>query len=75
MPAEEREKISQVNVDMDTAPPELSVGLGLSLVKKLVALHGGEIKVESEPQKGTKVICRFPRPKKIAVLESQLEAS
>jgi len=75
MPAEEREKISQVNVEMDTTPPELSVGLGLSLVKKLVELHGGEIKVESEPQKGTKVTCLFPRPKKIAALESQLEAS
>lgn len=75
MPAEEREKISQVNVNMDTTPPELSVGLGLSLVKKLVELHGGEIKVESEPQKGTKVTCLFPRPKKIAALENQLEAS
>lgn len=73
MPAEEREKISQV--DMNTDSPELSVGLGLSLVKKLVRLHGGEIKVDSEPNKGTKVTCFFPCPEKTAALESHLEAS
>ncbi len=34
--------------------------LGLSLVKRFVELHGGEVSVESEPGKGTSVRCTFP---------------
>lgn len=33
------------------------VGLGLALVKNIIDLHGGKIKIDSEPNKGTKVIC------------------
>lgn len=35
-------------------------GLGLSLVKSLVELHGGSVDVESRVGEGTKVTCRFP---------------
>ena len=35
-------------------------GLGLSLVKSFVELHGGRVEIESEPDKGTTVICRLP---------------
>lgn len=37
--------------------------LGLSLVKRFVELHGGEVSVESEPGVGTSVRCIFPNPR------------
>jgi len=35
-------------------------GLGLSLVKRIVELHGGHIAMESSPNRGTTVICVLP---------------
>jgi signal transduction histidine kinase len=35
-------------------------GLGLSVVKSLVELHGGEMSLESEPGRGTRVTVLFP---------------
>ena len=35
-------------------------GLGLSLVKSLIELHGGSVTLESAPGKGTRVTCRLP---------------
>lgn len=36
-------------------------GLGLSIAKEIVMKHGGEISIDSEPGKGTKVLIRLPR--------------
>ncbi|MGH6947762.1 MAG: ATP-binding protein [Kiloniellales bacterium] len=35
-------------------------GLGLSLVKSLIELHGGWVDLESEPGQGTRVTCHLP---------------
>jgi signal transduction histidine kinase len=36
------------------------VGLGLSLVKSFIELHGGFVKLESDEGRGTRLICRLP---------------
>jgi signal transduction histidine kinase len=35
-------------------------GLGLALVKSLIALHGGSVSMESATGWGTRIICRLP---------------
>ena len=35
-------------------------GLGLSLVKSLIELHGGSVSIESTPGSGTTILCRLP---------------
>jgi len=35
-------------------------GLGLSIVKSFVELHGGVVDIESTPDEGTTVVCRVP---------------
>lgn len=43
-------------------------GLGLSLVKSFIELHGGAVAIETGPDRGTKVICRLPlAPEKFGV--------
>lgn len=38
----------------------VGAGLGLSLVKRFVELHGGTVDLESAPNRGTTVRCRLP---------------
>jgi signal transduction histidine kinase len=44
----------------DPTLAQTGAGLGLSLVKNLVELHGGTVTIESNPDKGTIVRCHLP---------------
>ena len=46
------------------ARPYEGTGLGLSVVKGLVELHGGRVQIESREREGTKVIVRLPLDRK-----------
>ena len=50
-------------------------GIGLALVKSFVELHHGEVRVESEPGKGTCFIVLLPRQQEGFVEEPQPEAA
>ena len=41
-------------------------GLGLFISNKIAQAHGGEIKIESEPDKGTRMIVKLPRKPPVA---------
>ncbi|MFO1117262.1 MAG: PAS-domain containing protein [Beijerinckiaceae bacterium] len=43
------------------------VGLGLSIVKALVELHGGRVHIDSAPGEGTSVTCMFPLRPELAL--------
>ena len=64
IPEKYRESIFQpfFRVDKSRSRENGGVGLGLSLVWEIVALHGGEIRVE---EKGTTVAVKFPTDMKI----------
>lgn len=49
------------NVRQQGSWGEKSSGLGLSIVKKIVLLHGGQIAVSSEENKGTEFTIQLPR--------------
>ena len=49
-----------VQLDGSMTQRNRGAGLGLSIVKKLIDLHSGKIKVESIPGKGTRFILQIP---------------
>lgn len=56
------EKITQrfYRVNKGRSRADGGTGLGLSIVDKLVKLHGGKLKIESEVGKGTRITVIFP---------------
>ncbi len=43
-------------------PGQRGAGLGLTLVRSLIELHGGRFELVSEPGRGTRVVCHLPQP-------------
>jgi len=39
---------------------QTGAGLGLSLVKSFIELHGGRIEIDSQVNKGTRITCYVP---------------
>ncbi len=60
IPAADQARVFEKFERGDPQSRELGSGLGLSLVKSLVELHGGTIAIESEPGVGTTILCRLP---------------
>jgi signal transduction histidine kinase len=60
IPAELKERVFSRFESHTRGSRHRGVGLGLSIVRSLVELHGGTIKLDSDDGKGTVVSCAFP---------------
>lgn len=60
IPKEQQRRIFNRFESMSQGGKHRGAGLGLSIVKSLVDLHGGGMELDSEPGRGTKVTVRFP---------------
>jgi signal transduction histidine kinase len=60
IPPDEQESVFDRFVSRPQGSLHRGVGLGLSLVKSLVELHGGQVSLTSEPGRGTLVTVIFP---------------
>ncbi len=60
IPKEQQQRIFERFESRSQGSKHRGAGLGLSIVKSLVELHGGDMMLDSEPGRGTKVTVRFP---------------
>jgi signal transduction histidine kinase len=60
IPKDQQSRIFDRFESRSRAGKHRGAGLGLSLVKSLVELHNGDMRLESEPGAGTRVTVRFP---------------
>ncbi|MGO1119053.1 PAS-domain containing protein [Rhodovibrionaceae bacterium A322] len=65
IPAREQERVFEKFEQLSSNDPggqrQQGAGLGLSLVKSLVELHGGWVNMESAAESGTTVTCHLPK--------------
>lgn len=60
IPKEQQRRIFERFESRSQGSKHRGAGLGLSLVKSIVDLHGGDTVLDSEPGKGTRITVRFP---------------
>jgi signal transduction histidine kinase len=60
IPKEQQQRVLERFESRSQGSKHRGAGLGLSIVKSLVELHGGSMSLESEPGHGTRVTVRFP---------------
>ncbi len=61
VPVENRTSIFERFEGQGSSDRRRGTGLGLSLVKSFVELHGGSVSVENAGERGARFVCRFPR--------------
>ncbi len=60
IPKDQQRAVLERFVSRTQGSKHRGAGLGLSIVKNLVELHGGQMSLDSEPGRGTTVTVRFP---------------
>jgi signal transduction histidine kinase len=60
IPKEQQSRVFERFESRSRSGKHRGAGLGLSIVKSLVELHAGDMRLESEPGAGTRVTVRFP---------------
>lgn len=60
IPKDQQQAVLERFVSRAQGSKHRGAGLGLSIAKSLVELHGGEMRLESEPGRGTRVTVLFP---------------
>lgn len=58
----------------ESSGPSAGAGLGLSLVQRLVDLHGGWVRMDSVPGEGTRVTCFLPADPRPALAQTPNDA-
>jgi signal transduction histidine kinase len=60
IPKEQQRRVFERFESRSQGSKHRGAGLGLSIVKSLVDLHGGDMTLNSEPGRGTRITVRFP---------------
>jgi signal transduction histidine kinase len=60
IPSERKDKVFDWFESETQGTRHRGAGLGLSIVRSFVELHGGKVSIESVPGEGTTVVCIFP---------------
>ena len=68
IPKEQQPRVLERFESRSQGSKHRGAGLGLSIVKSLVELHGGTVELKSEPGHGTRVTVRFPERGELKLL-------